>query len=269
MLQKVQFTKEKETLLIPLFAKALDNRRKDPILRDQGAEEIVARIDYDFQRLGSFGGSGLMVIRAKQLDEWINDFLSHYHNSMVVNLGCGLDTRVLRIDPPTNVLWYDLDFPEVIELREKFFPRRDNYFMIASSVTDPRWLDQISKDRPAMIVAEGLLEYLTEIEVTTLFNRVTSHFPQGQVAFDVLNSFAIRQGNSKMRRTTGATLHWAIDDAREIQELDPKLIRMSEQPLVGLPYVQKLTWNYRVLYSFTNLIPFLRNMLFRLLLYRF
>ncbi|GAA2848207.1 hypothetical protein GCM10020220_042160 [Nonomuraea rubra] len=56
---------------------------------------------------------------------------------MVLHLGCGLDARVYRIDPPATVDWYDLDYPTVIELRERFLPPREHYTLIASSVTDP------------------------------------------------------------------------------------------------------------------------------------
>jgi hypothetical protein len=72
-----------------------------------------------------------------------------------------------------------------------------------------------------------------------------------------------------MRKTTGATLHWAVDDVGKIEELEPKLRKLREEPIVNLSYIQKLPWNYRVLYSRINHIPFFRNMLFRLLLYQF
>jgi O-methyltransferase involved in polyketide biosynthesis len=66
---------EKETLLIPLYAKALDNRSKHPILHEEKADEIVKTIDYDFGKLNSFGNGNVIVVRAKQLDEWVKEFL--------------------------------------------------------------------------------------------------------------------------------------------------------------------------------------------------
>jgi O-methyltransferase involved in polyketide biosynthesis len=269
ILHKVNLTEEKETLLIPLLAKALDSRSKNPILGDKTANELVDSIEYDFHKLRSLGDGSLMVVRARQLDDWINDFIANNDQAIVLNLGCGLDTRVLRINVGPNISWYDLDFPEVIELRKKFFVQRNNYFMIGSSITNPRWLEQIPTDRPAIIVAEGVLEYLAESEVKALFNQLTNHFSQGQVVFDVLSSFAIRQGNSKMRKTTGATLKWAVDDACEIEKLDPKLKRINELPIVGVSYIGKIPWTLRMLYRSINMIRPLKNMLFRLLRYRF
>ena len=74
---KVHLTGEKATLLMPLYAKALDNRSKHPILHDEKADEIVRTIDFDFEKLKGFGNGNIMVVRAKQLDEWVKKFLKY------------------------------------------------------------------------------------------------------------------------------------------------------------------------------------------------
>jgi len=264
---KVHLTAEKETLLITLYAKALDNRSKSPILGDQTADELVSSIDYDFRK---FKGSDndRFVLRARQFDDWIHEFIAKNHNAMVVNLGCGLDTRVFRINPPSEVIWYDLDYPEVVELREKFFAKRTGYLMIASSVTNPEWLENLPIDRPVIVVAEGLLEYLAEEDVQTLLNRLTSHFQHGQIAFDVLNSFAIRSAKSQLEKTTGATFKWAVDDTRAVEKLDPKLRKTAELSVLAVSYIKKLPWIFRIRYTSMRLSPTIRNML-RLLRYQF
>jgi O-methyltransferase involved in polyketide biosynthesis len=140
--------------------------------------------------------------------------------------------------------------------------------MIAASVTTQAWLEPIPSDRPAMIVAEGLLEYLPEQDVQTLLNRLTSHFQHGQLVFDVLNWFAIIVGKSNLQRTTGAAHQWAVDDTRVIETLDPKLKKMAELSTIEIPSLKKLPWKFRVLYTSMRLIPALRKML-RLLRYQF
>jgi O-methyltransferase involved in polyketide biosynthesis len=168
---KINLEKEKETLLITLYAKALDSRSKNPILNDTKAEEIVNMIDYDFDKVSGFGNE-IMVVRAKQLDTWLNEFLKIYPEATVLNLGCGLDTRISRINRPSTVHWFDVDFPEVIELRRLFYSNQAGYEMIASSVTELNWLERIPRDKPVMIIAEGVLEYLTEDEIKILLNWV-------------------------------------------------------------------------------------------------
>src|SRR5262249_36525489 len=118
---KVRLSGAQETLLITLYAKAMDNRSKNPILHDTKADEMVRLIDYDFSKMNSFGNDNLIVVRAKQYDDWIQEFLARNPNCVVLNLGCGLDTRVTRINPPSTVNWFDVDFPEVIQMRKNFY----------------------------------------------------------------------------------------------------------------------------------------------------
>jgi O-methyltransferase involved in polyketide biosynthesis len=182
---KVRLTKEKETYLITLYGKALDSRTENPILGDTFADAVVRKIDFDFEKLKSPKGAEVSLpVRAKHFDQWTREFLAAHPASTVLNLGCGLDSRVFRIDPPPGVRWYDVDLPDVIDLRKQLYPECHDCVLISSSVTDPGWLDGIPADRPVIVVAEGLLQYLSEHEVIALFSRITGKFPGGQIIFD-------------------------------------------------------------------------------------
>jgi O-methyltransferase involved in polyketide biosynthesis len=114
----VDLTGAQKTLLITLYAKALDSRSKHSLLHDEKAYEIVKAIDYNFESTAGFGNHNIIVVRAKQIDEWLKEFLKTHPDSTVVNLGCGLDTRVTRIRPNfPGVSWFDVDFPERARLR--------------------------------------------------------------------------------------------------------------------------------------------------------
>ena len=127
---KVHLTKVQETLLITLHAKALDHRTKKPILNDEKADQILSRIDYDFTKMNELGNDNLLVVRAKQYDEWLKEFIKGNANAVILNLGCGLDTRITRINPSARVRWFDIDYPEVIQIREGFYSNRDGYTLI-------------------------------------------------------------------------------------------------------------------------------------------
>ena len=100
-------------------------------------------------------------MRAKAFDDWTSPFIDRHPDAIVLHLGCGLDSRVFRVDPPAAVSWFDVDLPEVIELRRRLYPARDDgYRLIGASVTDLGWLREMPRDRPAMVVAEGLMPYL-------------------------------------------------------------------------------------------------------------
>src|SRR5262245_36017516 len=106
-----------ETSLATLYGKALDAGVDNSILRDTFAEEAVRHLDYEFARLKLPKDAAITLpLRAKHLDGWTREFLEANPVSTVLHLGCGLDSRVYRIDPPETVSWYDVDLPDVIAL---------------------------------------------------------------------------------------------------------------------------------------------------------
>ena len=104
-------------MLGTLYGRALESRSADPILRDAHAERVVGLIDYDFRRLGVNRNVVLSIaLRARQFDTWTSAFLTHHADAVVLHLGCGLDSRIYRVDPPPTVDWFDVDYPDVIDL---------------------------------------------------------------------------------------------------------------------------------------------------------
>ena len=124
--RKIRLTEEKETYLATLYGKALDAAVEHPILGDHFAADAVARIDYDFKELKlPNGGEITLPMRAWHFDQWTRAFLAANPEATVLHLGCGFDTRVYRIDPGPNVRWYDIDYPDVIALREQLYSKRE------------------------------------------------------------------------------------------------------------------------------------------------
>ncbi|MEU9114524.1 class I SAM-dependent methyltransferase [Streptomyces sp. NPDC048483] len=258
---KVQLTGETETLLATLYGRAVDSRAKQPILGDTMAAETVRRLDYDFTKLRMGPGDAAGVaLRARQLDVWTARFLAAHKEAVVVHLGCGLDTRVHRLDPAAGVHWYDIDYPEVIALRRKLYPEREGYTTLASSVTDPAWTAQLPSDLPTIIVAEGLLMYLTEEDGTALLRRLMGHAPSGELAFDAFSRFAIRtQRINRIVVDAGATLHWGTD-AAGIAALNPKLEIVENISALEIPGMEKLPAAHWAAARVTSHIPGVRDM---------
>src|SRR5262245_18452685 len=131
--EKISLTKEKETLLITLYAKAIDSRSAETILDDPVAPELVKRIDYDFTRFDRDYSVGASV-RAKLLDTYTREFIAKHPDALVLHLACGLDARVMRVGPPPTVLSYDVDYPDVIDIRRRLFNKRPGCHMLGVSV---------------------------------------------------------------------------------------------------------------------------------------
>jgi O-methyltransferase involved in polyketide biosynthesis len=217
--EKIQLTKEQETLLVPLYSRAVESRQPNPIFADAKAQEILEQVEYDFTRLNIPRKTAVtLCIRAKKIDAYTREFLASHPRGVVIHLGCGLDSRYTRIKNG-EVEWYDLDMPEVIDLRRKFYEETDTYHMIPSSVTDWGWIDCVSpRGRPVLGVAEGLLMYLKEEEVKALILSLKKAFPGCRLVFDVysvLTAKSVRKHPSIQK--TGAVIQWGIDDATEIE----------------------------------------------------
>jgi hypothetical protein len=146
---------EKGTMLITLYARVLQSRSADPILRDPWGEEAVGRIDYDFEALHVSRWDSLSIaMRARQFDVLTCEFLGRHPDATVLHLGCGLDSRVYRVDSPPGVRWFEVDYPDVIELLRRLYPERAGYRTIGSSLADlgytaPRSLPRTSTTRAA------------------------------------------------------------------------------------------------------------------------
>ncbi len=178
--EKVHLTKEKETMLITLYSRALHSRSENPLLRDPWAEQAIDHVDYDFSSIKINKIEPLSIaIRARQFDNWVAEYIADHPESTVLHLGCGLDSRVFRVNPPSTVRWFDIDYPEVIELRRQLYPKRSDYHMVGSSLLEPDLLEAVPGDLPAMILAEGVLMYLPADEVGPLLGRFADHFPSG------------------------------------------------------------------------------------------
>ena len=107
----------------------------------------------------------------------------------MLHLGCGLDSRYYRLDPGPGVEWYDVDYPDVADLRRQLFPAREHCHVVAASVTDPAWLADVPADRPTLMIGEGLTMYLTEADGVALLRRIVDHAPSGELQFDAFNRF--------------------------------------------------------------------------------
>jgi O-methyltransferase involved in polyketide biosynthesis len=212
-----------QTMLATLYAKALDADAPNSILSDHYAKAAVARIDYDWARTTIDARTAPSIaIRSAHFDNWARQFLAVHDEVLVLHVGCGLDSRVYRLDPGPGVRWYDVDYPEVISLRERVYPGRSNYRMLPASVTDPSWLAEIPADRPVLFLGEGLTMYLTKDDGLALLRRVVDRFGSGELQFDAFNTLGIRtQVINAVVRRSGSKLRWGIDGPSDIVDAVP------------------------------------------------
>lgn len=220
-----------ETLLIALWARAAETQEPRGIIDDRPAVRLMQRIDYDFTRFGNAKLTKVGIgVRTLLLDAATKKFLDANPKAIVVNMGAGLDTRQERLQHK-NRTWYDIDLPESIELRRKFYPENKTHRLIARSIFDYAWINEIPLTNPILFIAEGLLMYFEQDRVRELFAKLAEHFPGAELLIET--GAPLMVGNSKKHETvrkidSSAEFKWGVKAAKELCELHPKIELLND-----------------------------------------
>jgi len=233
-----------ETLLIPLYIRAMESQRPDALIKDERAEALVRQMDQDFLQsklakiedysaIPSFMQVAI-ILRSREFDRHARDFLARHPEAVVVHIGCGLDTRFERVaERNGQVEWYDLDLPDVIELRRKLIGSEgERYHLLACSVLDSAWLEAVSAhgQHPYLFLAEGILMYFDEAQVKSLVLTLRGRFPGSELAFDAFSPFMRWGHNIRVTRTRiGAHLHWALKHGQDLERWSDGIRLLDER----------------------------------------
>ncbi len=233
------FSDVNATGLLTLYGRAMESRSSEPILVDEHAERIVEAIDAQIAGTSDPFLSMLYnkkvdpqlvvhaALRAQKYDQYAQEFLARYPGCVIVNLGCGMDTRFQRIDDG-GVIFFDLDLPEVIAFKHQFLEESERYRMIAASVFETGWMEQVAAaaNGPALFIAEGLFMYLEPAKVKALVLELQERFPGSELVCEVTNKAWIsgmrgRMTASKMQRQLklgeGTQYQFGLDSADEME----------------------------------------------------
>ncbi len=201
-----------KTLYIPLYGKAYVSER-GLILTDRKAGEIWAAEGFPLKgKAKSKWLAYYMGMRAAVFDDWLKEQLRDPADTVVLHIGCGMDNRIGRVGT-TACPWYDIDFPEVIEERRRYYRDDDLYRMTEADVRQPEWLAALPAVGRAVVVMEGVSMYLRADELQALFRTLQQHFGRVQLLMDSYTSFAAKA--SKRRnpvREVGVTEVYGFDD---------------------------------------------------------
>jgi O-methyltransferase involved in polyketide biosynthesis len=219
-----------ETLLIPLYNRAMESQRPDAMLKDEKAVALVTQMRSDvairdaFDQVKQIPMTELLKVMrtmfTREFDRYARDFLRRHLDAVVVHIGCGLDTRFERVDDG-RVEWYDLDVPNVIDLRRKLIgDETERYHLLGCSVLDNAWLEAVKVhwQRPFLFLAETVFVYFTEAQVKSLVLTLRDHFPGAELVFDGWRPFEVWLGNRYLSNSPFAGLmQWSFWRGREIE----------------------------------------------------
>jgi O-methyltransferase involved in polyketide biosynthesis len=205
-----------KTLFLPLWGRAFESKKEKPLLVDQTALEIIEKVDYDFATLTqniSPLSQAAWIMRSLVIDQTVKQFLESYPHATIVNVGCGMDTTFERVDNG-SLRWYDLDLPDVIELRRKFIPETERRTFIPASLLENDWLGEIKVDENVLFIVAGVLYYFEEHQVKDFFIRIANAFPGCEAIFDVSSPRGVKVANQMVIKSAGlderSYLKWGL-----------------------------------------------------------
>jgi O-methyltransferase involved in polyketide biosynthesis len=264
--------------MVPLWARARETEKENPIVCDTHAKNIVESIAYDFTPIeeGHMADhQGVWAIRAYNFDKIIEAFLANNNRAVVVNIGAGLDTTFPRVDDG-KALWINIDLPDVVVMRqklilEKLIPDLEREMTIAKSIFDFSWIDEISrwtKGRSILFMAAGVLMYFGAQEVETLFRKLAETYPSSHVIFDSMSWLPAWGSNKEIKKIvkngemdSSALIKWHLKKASGLRKWVDTIKIIEEYPMLSkLPsmndFTKKEIWQIKIvgLFRFYNMI---------------
>lgn len=205
-----------KTLYIPLYGKAYVSQ-KNIILHDTKAEEIWQKEGFPLKgKSRSKWLAYYMGMRAAVFDKWLQEQMQEHSDAMVLHIGCGMDSRVERVGTQGHQ-WYDIDFPEVIEERRKYYGESEEYHMVAADMRTEDWKKQILGGSDAIIVMEGVSMYFNGQELKALLTSLATHFRSVHILVDCYTERAAKASKYKNPiNDVGVTLVYGYDAPEEL-----------------------------------------------------
>ena len=243
MKYKIEKNTVQETLIIPLFARKVCSELYPNLYRDETAVCLIDNIDYDFseaeknsrslmQRFGALE----VAMRQNDLAFEVRDYLKDHPKAAVVNLGCGLDGTGIACDNGSCKI-YNLDFPDVIAVRNELLPAGDREQNVPCDLNDTAWFSQIDASNGAVFFASGVFYYFLTEQVKTLVRAMAGAFPGGVLVFDVANRTAVKMIAKtwlKSAKIKDVGAYFAVSDApKEIGAWDSRLRVSSRGYMLG------------------------------------
>ena len=243
---KVDLSDTAETMLQSFYARAQYSLSPKHKFYDAKAVEIVQKIDYDFSHAEKDRTmSGGVLARTIVFDELVKEFIAQNPNCTVVNIACGLDTRAYRVDNG-KLRWYNLDLPEVIELRDQLFGETGRISTIGISALDSSWTDRVKAQGAVLFIIEGLTMYLTAEEAATLLDIIRDNFSRATVMMECIAPMWVdKQGVEKSIAKTGAKFRWGANSFDELGDMSQGFRKVKDDNILrGMTAIQPM---YRIL----------------------
>jgi len=220
-----------DTLYIPLTARIYVSKRFPEFFFDPKSLELEAAIPGDSIQKGSSEYTMIAsAARYHNLDQMARAYIAIHPICNIVNVGCGLETMFWRVGPNAPAArFYEMDLPEVIDVRRRILGAPDRDELIAGDAFDLSWADGIDTSLPTLIIVSGVFQYFHNTDVLGFIADAKRVFSNAELIFDATNTKGLEYVNRYVKKTgnTSALMYCAIDDpAAFAREADCALIEI-------------------------------------------
>lgn len=176
-----------DTALWVAVYRARETERSQPLFRDPLARKLAGERGPSIEKAmhDSNYVEWSVVMRTCIIDEYIMTLVGEGLDC-VVNLGAGLDTRPYRMELPKTLRWIEVDFPNIINLKNERLasevPRcrleRIALDLAKESERSTLFAKINAESKNVLVLTEGVTPYLSNADVASLAKglREQSHF---------------------------------------------------------------------------------------------
>ena len=243
MKYKIEKNTVQETLIIPLYARKMCSELFPNLYHDETAAQIIDKIDYDFSAASKKSDSimqrfGFLEVAMRQNDiAWeIRNYLNSHPNAAVVNLGCGLDNTGRCCDNGKCKI-YNLDFPDVIAVRNELLPVGERENNMPCDLNDTKWFKKIDASGGAVFFASGVFYYFLAEQVKALACAMSKAFPNGRLVFDAAGKTAVKLISKtwiKTAKIKDVNAYFSVSDVKkELSQWDDSISASSRGYMLG------------------------------------
>ena len=236
-----------KTLYIPLYGKAYVSKR-GLFIDDKKAEEIWEKESFSLRgKAKSRWLAYYMGVRSAVFDEWVKERMAEEPGAAIIHIGCGMDSRAIRVGADGH-RWYDVDFPEVIKERRRYYAESEDYRMIAADARDCSWLADIPENDAAIVVMEGVSMYMTAEKMRQISESLVARFKRLRLLVDAYTTLAAKM--SRLRnpvKDVGVTEVYGIDDPTDYQ--GDGLAFAAEHTMIPQKYIDELKGFERFIFA--------------------
>ncbi|MDO5712793.1 MAG: class I SAM-dependent methyltransferase [Tissierellia bacterium] len=225
------------TLLLPIIGRSVVTQEYPRYFDFANSKDIFGYINKEFSidsknLNGTIKGFAALTygLRYKANVKACFDYMKDHPNCTIVNIGCGLDDLFPDVDNG-KIQFYNLDLPDVIDLRKSIFEKREREYQLSKSFLDHSIVEDIrfSPEDGILFLMAGVIYYFTPKKMEGFFRYLGNHYPGARLVYDSESPFLMKQSNYLVKKQgiQGAEMKFLVYNPSSVKHWDHRITNIS------------------------------------------